>query len=121
MASSSSGAALPSHSGGRILPHNYDDAQRPLLDSLSRQQHGDGDTSDGDGDEAPSRWSQWKARGHTFWVQGKGMILVLLSQLFGATMNVMTQYLEVDRPDGTGMDPFQVRIPYCYCCCCCCC
>lgn len=49
------------------------------------------------------------------------MILVLLSQLFGATMNVMTQYLEVDRPDGTGMDPFQVRIPYCYCCCCCCC
>lgn len=39
------------------------------------------------------------------------MILVLLSQLFGATMNVMTQYLEVDRPDGTGMDPFQVRAP----------
>ena len=102
MASSSSGAALPSHSGGRILPHNYDDAQRPLLDSSPRQQRGDGD-------EAPSRWSHWQAKGHTFWVQGKGMILVLLSQLFGATMNVMTQYLEIDRPDGTGMDPFQVR------------
>lgn len=36
------------------------------------------------------------------------MILVLLSQFFGASMNVMTQYLEVDGERGAGMDPFQV-------------
>lgn len=35
------------------------------------------------------------------------MILVMLSQFFGASMNVMTQYLERNG-DGAGMDPFQV-------------
>ena len=38
------------------------------------------------------------------------MILVLLSQFFGASMNVMTQYLEVDGDRGVGIDPFQVPL-----------
>lgn len=38
------------------------------------------------------------------------MILVLLSQFFGASMNVMTQYLEIDGERGAGMDPFQVLL-----------
>lgn len=45
-----------------------------------------------------------------FWLQSKGMILVLLSQFFGASMNVMTQYLEIDGERGAGMDPFQVLL-----------
>lgn len=43
------------------------------------------------------------------WLQGKGMILVMFSQFFGASMNVMTQFLEIKGRDGKGFHPFQVR------------
>ena len=43
------------------------------------------------------------------WLATKGMILVILSQFFGATMNVMAQILEKDGAHGKGMHPFQVR------------
>ena len=36
------------------------------------------------------------------------MILVTVSQFFGANMNVMTKYLEMNGSNGEGMDPFQV-------------
>lgn len=54
---------------------------------------------------SPSRWLQqvWQ-----IWLQGKGMLLVLLAQFFGATMNVMARLLERDGPHGKGMAPFQV-------------
>ncbi|ODM21744.1 hypothetical protein SI65_02588 [Aspergillus cristatus] len=81
-----------------ILPSNLDDAQTPLLRSSSQEQD----------DKSTSCWTQWKTKGHDFWLQSKGMILVLLSQFFGASMNVMTQYLEIDGERGAGMDPFQI-------------
>jgi hypothetical protein len=37
------------------------------------------------------------------------MILVMMSQFFGASMNVMTQVLELKGRDGKGFKPFQVR------------
>lgn len=40
------------------------------------------------------------------WLRNKGMALVLLAQMFGASMNVMTQILEIH----SAMHPFQVRI-----------
>ncbi|KAL3459915.1 hypothetical protein BJX64DRAFT_194452 [Aspergillus heterothallicus] len=43
-----------------------------------------------------------------FWLQGKGMILVMMSQFFGASMNVMTQVLELKGRDGKGFKPFQI-------------
>ncbi|KAM5436515.1 hypothetical protein MferCBS31731_005793 [Microsporum ferrugineum] len=57
---------------------------------------------------SPSRWLQqvWQ-----IWLQGKGMLLVLLAQFFGATMNVMARLLERDGPHGKGMAPFQVPDP----------
>ncbi|OJJ83352.1 DMT family transporter [Aspergillus glaucus CBS 516.65] len=82
----------------RILPSNLDDAQTPLLRPSSQEQD----------DESTSRWAQWCTKTQDFWLQSKGMILVLLSQFFGASMNVMTQYLEVDGERGAGMDPFQI-------------
>lgn len=51
----------------------------------------------------------WRARLWALWLQNKGMVLVMLSQFFGASMNVMTQILEVNGPHGPAMDPFQVR------------
>ncbi|KAL4914222.1 hypothetical protein BDW62DRAFT_190897 [Aspergillus aurantiobrunneus] len=42
------------------------------------------------------------------WLQGKGMILVMLSQFFGASMNVMTQDLELKGRNGEGFKPFQI-------------
>lgn len=43
-------------------------------------------------------WQVW-------WLRNKGMILVLLAQMFAASMNVMTQVLEIH----SAMHPFQVR------------
>ncbi|PTU22426.1 hypothetical protein P175DRAFT_0415853, partial [Aspergillus ochraceoroseus IBT 24754] len=42
------------------------------------------------------------------WRQGKGMILVMMSQFFGASMNVMTQVLELKGRNGEGLKPFQI-------------
>ncbi|KAL4999558.1 hypothetical protein BDV10DRAFT_53388 [Aspergillus recurvatus] len=42
------------------------------------------------------------------WLQGKGMILVLMSQLFGASMNCMTKELELNGRNGEGFKPFQI-------------
>lgn len=41
-----------------------------------------------------------------FWLKYKGMFLVLLAQMFDASMNVMTQLLEIN----SSMHPFQVSV-----------
>lgn len=47
----------------------------------------------------------WTATAQTFWARNRGLLLVSLSQLFGALMNVLTRSLELE---GSGMDPFQI-------------
>ncbi|KAL4954808.1 hypothetical protein BDW69DRAFT_162487 [Aspergillus filifer] len=42
------------------------------------------------------------------WLQGKGMILVMMSQFFGASMNAMTKVLELEGRNGEGFKPFQI-------------
>ncbi|KAH8697025.1 hypothetical protein BGW36DRAFT_427001 [Talaromyces proteolyticus] len=49
------------------------------------------------------RWIVLKA-----WLHSKGMLMVILSQFFGASMNVMTQILERDGSHGKAMHPFQI-------------
>lgn len=49
----------------------------------------------------------WLAKARVFWLRNKGMFLVLLAQMFGASMNVMTQMLEIH----SSMHPFQVFLP----------
>ncbi|KAJ5740919.1 hypothetical protein N7493_000791 [Penicillium malachiteum] len=46
----------------------------------------------------------WQAKLRVFWLRNKGMFLVLLAQAFGASMNVMTQLLEIQ----SSMHPFQI-------------
>ncbi|KAJ5489647.1 hypothetical protein N7539_004537 [Penicillium diatomitis] len=46
----------------------------------------------------------WRASLRIFWLRNMGMFLVLLAQMFGASMNVMTQILEIH----SSMHPFQV-------------
>ncbi|KAL2802124.1 hypothetical protein BJX63DRAFT_133614 [Aspergillus granulosus] len=59
-------------------------------------------------DSAPS-WTERALDAATdIWLQGKGMILVMMSQFFGASMNVMTQLLELKGRDGKGFQPFQI-------------
>ena len=48
----------------------------------------------------------WQASLRVFWLRNKGMFLVLLAQMFGASMNVMTKVLEME----SSMHPFQVCI-----------
>lgn len=53
--------------------------------------------------------SRWKRSiVYRAWTQGKGMLMVVLSQFFGSSMNVMTQLLERDGSHGKAMHPFQV-------------
>lgn len=49
----------------------------------------------------------------TAWLHGKGMLMVILAQFFGASMNVMTQLLEKDGSHGMAMHPFQVGLSSC--------
>lgn len=46
----------------------------------------------------------WQAKFRVFWLKNKGVFLVLLAQAFGASMNVMTQVLEIN----SSLHPFQV-------------
>ncbi|KAL4930079.1 DMT family transporter [Aspergillus undulatus] len=60
----------------------------------------------------PTHSATWteKARdtAKDIWLQGKGMILVMMSQFFGASMNAMTQVLELKGRNGEGFKPFQI-------------
>ncbi|RAK73908.1 DMT family transporter [Aspergillus fijiensis CBS 313.89] len=55
-----------------------------------------------------SWWSSLRHSSQELWLQGKGMIFVLGAQFFGATMNVMTQVLEIKGNNGRGYHPFQI-------------
>ncbi|KAE8147016.1 hypothetical protein BDV25DRAFT_161370 [Aspergillus avenaceus] len=77
---------------GRARSTTPEDEQRPLLES-----------------DVPVRSPErtgFSAR--ELWIQGKGMVLVMIAQFFGASMNVMTQILEVKGRDGKGFHPFQI-------------
>ncbi|KAI4199346.1 MAG: hypothetical protein LQ346_002583 [Caloplaca aetnensis] len=52
---------------------------------------------------APSR--SWRAKGIALWIANKGLLLVLVAQLFGALMNVTTRLLETSADH---MNAFQV-------------
>ena len=58
---------------------------------------------------SPAPPSTWSGRWEAFWSRNRGLALVMLSQLFGALMNVTTRLLELDGSHGKGMHPFQVR------------
>lgn len=47
----------------------------------------------------------WRTRLQTFWNRNEGPVLVAVSQLFAALMNVTTRVLELE---GEGMNPFQL-------------
>lgn len=53
----------------------------------------------------------WKGKAVASWARNKGLVLVILSQLFGTMMNVTTRLLEMDGNHGPGMHPFQVGSP----------
>lgn len=62
------------------------------------------------GAQPASRWK--RSMVYRVWTQGKGMLMVILSQFFGSSMNVMTQLLERDGSHGKAMHPFQVSLPF---------
>lgn len=70
--------------------------QAPLADSEPRPID--------DQDDAAMAASRPLRAWHASWLRNKGMALVLLAQMFGASMNVMTQILEIH----SAMHPFQV-------------
>ncbi|EFW23309.1 hypothetical protein D8B26_006803 [Coccidioides posadasii str. Silveira] len=50
----------------------------------------------------------WKQKITRTWLLGKGMLMVMSAQFFGASMNVMTRLLELNGPHGKGMHPFEI-------------
>lgn len=55
---------------------------------------------------SPTPARSWKVKCSTLWTANKGLVLVLVSQLFGALMNVTTRLLETS---GEPLNTFQVR------------
>jgi hypothetical protein len=91
------------------VPTPYTDQNRDHPDLPLPIEHPDNDnTHDEDNDQAAASRPRhaWQARSRNFWLRYKGMVLVLLAQMFGASMNVMTQVLEIH----SSMHPFQVRL-----------
>ncbi|KAL2872179.1 DMT family transporter [Aspergillus lucknowensis] len=102
--------SLSPNAPGNGLHNNADGERTPLLQAAGGGRTPSPLTEPLPGPPAPApSWIE-KARGsaNDFWLQGKGMILVMLSQFFGATMNVMTQVLELEGRDGKGFKPFQI-------------
>jgi len=94
---------LSLYTGNASDSHTY--SQVPLHESLSPIPVSQNQSST-EASQPKSKWKQsivWRA-----WLQSKGMLMVILSQFFGATMNVMTQVLERDGAHGKAMHPFQV-------------
>lgn len=54
---------------------------------------------------APADDRTWRRSARLLWERNQGLLLVSISQLFGALMNVTTRLLELE---GEGMHPFQV-------------
>jgi hypothetical protein len=57
-----------------------------------------------DYEDAQAEAARPRSKWAFFWLRNKGMFLVLLAQMFGASMNVMTKVLEMY----SSMHPFQV-------------
>ena len=61
---------------------------------------------------SPSPGRKWRDQfafaAQRLWIKNKGLILVIISQLFGVMMNVTIRLLEVDDSDGAALHPFQV-------------
>ncbi|KAK4496283.1 hypothetical protein PRZ48_012263 [Zasmidium cellare] len=50
----------------------------------------------------------WRGKLQEFWIRNKGLVLMLIAQVFGTAMNVTTRLLEVEGNQGKGLDPFQI-------------
>lgn len=50
----------------------------------------------------------WRMKLQDFWIANYGAFLVLLSQMFGCTMNIATRMLETPGAHGEPMHPFQI-------------
>lgn len=63
-----------------------------------------------DADSRPSSGTRSRLRSslHSFYVTNYGAMLVLLSQIFGAGMNIATRLLETPGAHGEAMHPFQI-------------
>lgn len=59
--------------------------------------------------EVPTK--AWKSKWHTIWAHSKGIALVIVSQFFGALMNLAARLLETES-DGHKMHTFQVCIDF---------
>ena len=57
---------------------------------------------------SPKPESTWRQRVNGAWARNKGLMLVIISQFFGALMGVTTRLLETNGTHGRGMHPFQV-------------
>lgn len=56
----------------------------------------------------PHQHHSHPGRLRAFWLRNKGVLLVLLAQVFGSGMNVAARLMETDGRHGRGMHPFQV-------------
>ncbi|OOQ84022.1 DUF6 domain protein [Penicillium brasilianum] len=92
------------------IDQSYHDDPDQRSEYLVRYEPRPIDDEDGDreGDDLAAEMARprtaWRAKLRVFWLRNMGMFLVLLAQMFGASMNVMTQILEIH----SSMHPFQV-------------
>ncbi|OJD16295.1 hypothetical protein AJ78_03507 [Emergomyces pasteurianus Ep9510] len=87
-----------------IHPRNNDNDNAPLLPAPATSSEPPNSPSR----NKKSSVQSWRRKLQHAWLMNKGMLMVMLAQFFGASMNVMTRTLELDGSHGEGMHPFQI-------------
>ncbi|KAJ5533611.1 hypothetical protein N7494_010163 [Penicillium frequentans] len=99
---SSNNAADQDHPDAPLPIERYSDDESRSLVAYEPYPIEDDESEIAAADSRPRHAAHAKLR--IFWLKNKGMFLVLLAQMFGASMNVMTQLLEIN----SSMHPFQI-------------
>ncbi|KAI9688488.1 MAG: hypothetical protein M1822_001437 [Bathelium mastoideum] len=57
---------------------------------------------------SPAPPKTWRGKWCAFWARNKGLVLMLLAQIFAVLMNATTRLLEIEGNEGKGLHPLQV-------------
>ena len=102
----------------QIRDRSSEDTMPPFSETDQIQRNGDVTETDrqfqtAEGIHSFGTQSTWSMRLNVFWIRNKGVLMVLLAELFSAFMITATRLLETEGGDSdAGMQPFQVCLTH---------
>ncbi|PGH06178.1 hypothetical protein GX51_02566 [Blastomyces parvus] len=101
--------ALPSHTTHTETNNTHNDVSDSQPALFHRSPPAGCEPPSGPGSQNKKNTGKsWRRKFRHTWLMSKGMVMVMLAQFFGSSMNVMTRTLQLDGNHGKGMHPFQI-------------